>query len=142
MPLHNFICPNEHLMEVFQPLDRLREFETCSWAGCGLESQKRFLRFPYAYMRQDVHYESPVDGRVINSQQARLEDMARHNCVEYDPAMKDDQQRRQKESDERLERNIEQHFDAEVAQMTPRKRELLEQELRSGADLEITRSSA
>lgn len=30
-------------------------------------------------------YKSPIDGRVISSRSARREDMARNNCVPYEP---------------------------------------------------------
>lgn len=139
MPLHSFVCQANHLTEAYQPLSQLREYEPCG--KCGEPAQKRFLRFPFAVVQADVHYESPVDGRVINSKHARIEDMARNNCIEYDPAMKDDQQRRIRESDEAIGQKIEHHFDSEVSAMPARKRELLEQELRSGADLEFTRST-
>ena len=142
MPLHSFICPDQHRFDAFQSLAELREFEPCIFPGCAHLAQKHFLRFPFATISPDVHYESPVDGRVINSKHARLEDMARHNCVEYDPAMKQDHMRRIKASDDTIAKKIDRHFDAEIDAMPTRKRELLEQELRSGADLEFTRGTA
>jgi hypothetical protein len=137
MPLHSFKCPSGHVSEVYQPLNGLRETETCH---CGEPAQKVFLRFPAAFVQADVHYASPVDGRPITSRQARLEDMARNQCVEYDPGMKDDYLRRQKESDEFLGNKVEEHFDSAIEAMPTRKRELLEQELRSGVDLVTTRA--
>ena len=140
MPLHSFICENGHHTVLMQSLNALREFEPCAY--CELQAQKRFLTFPATFVQADVNYTSPVDGRVINSKHARLEDMARNNCVEYDPAMKGDYMKRLKDSDDQLGRNIEHHFDAELSAMPARKKELLEQELRSGADLEFTRGTA
>lgn len=32
-------------------------------------------------------YRSPVDGRVINSRQERIDDLKRNNCVEYEPSL-------------------------------------------------------
>ncbi len=139
MPLHNFICDNGHLTVRMQSLNALAPQEPCAY--CSLMAEKRFLSFPAYFVQQDVNYQSPVDGRVINSRQARLEDMARNNCVEYDPAMKDDHMRRIAQSDEEIGRKIEHHFDAELSVMPTRKKELLEQELRAGADLEFTRST-
>ncbi len=138
MPLHDFRCVAGHTTEAVVK-------QGTGWIfcpDCGEPANKVFLRFPAAFVQADVHYESPVDGRVINSKQAHLEDLARHNCVEYDPAMKDDYMRRQREADEAIGRKVEHHFDAELAAMPARKKELLEQELRSGADLEFTRSTA
>lgn len=139
MPLHSFICDNGHHTVRMQSLSALREYEQCAF--CELQAQKRFLSFPAAFVQRDVNYESPVDGRVINSKHARREDMARNNCIEYDPAMKDDHMKRLRDSDEKLGRDIDHHFDAELSAMPARKKELLEQELRSGADLEFTRST-
>lgn len=141
MPLHDFRCQAGHVTEQFVAHEVNRIVcEKCSvWTP--LWAEKVFLRFPFSYLPRDVHYESPVDGRVINSKQARLEDLARNNCVEYDPSMKDDQRRRQKAADDKLGADVERHFDETVTQMPARKKELLEQELRSGADLEFTRSS-
>lgn len=138
MPTHDFRCADGHITEalVGQGVDAI-------WCQtCAELANKVFLRFPAAFVQADVHYESPVDGRVINSRQAHIEDLARNNCVAYDPAMKDDHMRRQREADEAIGKKVEHHFDAELAAMPTRKKELLEQELRSGADLEFTRSTA
>lgn len=140
MPLHTFKCAAGHVSEVYQPISGLREHEPC--AQCAQPAQKVFLRFPAAFVQPDVHYASPVDGRPITSKQARIEDMARNNCVEYDPEMKTDYMNRIKASDAKLGADVERHFDAELSAMPARKKELLEQELRSGADLEFTRSTA
>jgi len=37
-------------------------------------------------VRSDIEpYKSPIDGRVIGSRSARREDLARNNCVPYEP---------------------------------------------------------
>lgn len=41
-------------------------------------------------------YESPCDGRVIRTEADRREDMARNNCVAYEPGIKQDQERRER----------------------------------------------
>lgn len=33
-------------------------------------------------------YRSPIDGRPITSRSARRDDLARNNCVEYEPSLK------------------------------------------------------
>lgn len=138
MPLHDFRCLSGHTTEEVVA-------QGVGWIFCPQckePANKVFLRFPAAFVQPDVHYASPVDGRPITSKQAHLEDLARNNCVAYDPEMKTDYLRRQKQADDRLEADIEHHFDAELSAMPARKKELLEQELRSGADLEFTRSTA
>lgn len=160
MPLHDFRCRSGHVTEQFVaqgvdsidcPICKADALEYCAthspgdgyeWLPVWNRADKVFLRFPMTFVQPDIRYESPVDGRSITSKQARIEDLARNNCVAYDPSMKDEQQRRQRAADEKLGRDIENHFDAEVSRMPARKKELLEQELRSGADIEFTRSTA
>lgn len=139
MPLHDHTCQAGHTFERLIPIAELHVPQHCQ---CGAPAKRVFLRFPMAYVQGDICYDSPVDGRHITNKHARIEDLARHNCVPYDPSMKAEHMRRIKESDDAIGRDIERHFDAEVSAMPARKRELLEQELRSGADLEITRGSA
>lgn len=136
MPLHDFMCVGGHITEalVAQGVNLIE----CQ--ACGRDAGKVFLKAPAGYVQGDIHYESPVDGRPITSKQARIEDLARHNCVPYEPSMKADHMRRLAKADEQLGRDVESHFDAAVAQMPARKREVLEQELRSGADIEFTRA--
>lgn len=38
-------------------------------------------------VRDISEYRSPIDGRVIGSRSERREDLKRHNCIEWDPAM-------------------------------------------------------
>lgn len=136
MPIYAYLCEKGHHFDRFLPLARYAEPQTCE---CGASSTKR-LTAPLV-IADLPGYQSPVDGRWVEGKRARREDLARNNCVPYEPSMKDEQQRRQKQADEKLGHDIEHHFDAEVSRMPARKRELLEQELRSGADLEYTRSS-
>lgn len=137
MPCYEYACANGHIFDRFLPLARYAEPQTCE---CGAASQKR-LTAPLIV--QDLPgYQSPVDGRWVEGRRARREDLARNNCVPYEPSMKDEQRRRQAQADEKLGRDIEHHFDAEVSRMPARKKELLEQELRSGADIEFTRATA
>ena len=48
-------------------------------------------------------YRSPIDGRAIDGRKQRREDLKRHGCVEYDPGMKQDTERRRQESERRLD---------------------------------------
>lgn len=137
MPLYEFGCTNGHIFDRFLPLARYAEAQTCE---CGAASTKR-LTAPLV-VADLPGYQSPVDGRWIEGRRARREDLARNNCVPYEPSMKAEMLRRQAREDERIGQKIEHHFDAEVAAMPMRKRELLEQELRGGADLQYTRSTA
>lgn len=141
LPLHSFLCPNRHLSELFQPLDGLREYEACPVDGCGLQAQKHFFSAPIGRVER-IEYRSPIDGRPITTKYGRIEDMARHNCVEYEPGMKDDYLRRQKESQEAIDRKVDAIVEQQIHGMGARKRERLEAELRNGADVAFERSTA
>lgn len=91
---------------------------------------------------KEVHYESPIDGRAITSKQARNEDLARSGCVEYDPEMKTDYNRRIEREEAALESKIETSINASIAQMPAKKRESLVTELQNGSDIDILRKTA
>lgn len=101
---------------------------------------RHLRRAPMVFVGQDIHYQSPVDGRVISSKHQRLDDLARNNCIEYDPEMKKDYQRRIAESEKKIDRAVDNHVDKVISQMPVRKREKLESELRAGATAEIVRT--
>jgi hypothetical protein len=84
-------------------------------------------------------YRSPVTDEWIEGRMARRNDLARHNCVPYEEGMKQDYTRKQRGWEESLERKVEDTVEAEIHQMPPRKREILEQELRAGASAEVVR---
>lgn len=140
MPLHSFVCANRHLSELYQPLDGLREFEPCPVEGCAEQAQKHFLTAPMARV-EHIEYRSPVDGRPITTKHGRMEDLARNNCVEYDPGMKTDYLRRQGDANEAIEKKADAIVEQEIHAMGARKRERLEAELRGGADVAFERST-
>ena len=94
------------------------------------------------FVSQDIRYDSPIDGSPITSKQARIEDMKRSGCIEYDPGMRQDYERRGKESEAKLEKIFDASIDEALAQMPSRKREQLEQELAGGATAEPVRVTA
>ena len=109
MPLHDHECEKGHRFERTIPLAELDDVQTCE---CGAPAKRVFLKFPAAFVQADIHYTSPIDGRPITSKQARLEDMARNNCMEYDPAMKQDVLRNRKAADDHLDKVLDQTVEA------------------------------
>ena len=89
---------------------------------------------PMVFVQPDICYDSPIDGKPITSKHARIEDLARNNCQEYDPGMRQDYDRRVRESEAALEKSVEESIDREISAMPARKRELLQSELAAGAD--------
>lgn len=84
-------------------------------------------------------YESPITGEVITSARQRAEEMKRHDCVDYEPSLKQEINQNIKRAEDKLEKSIDNLVDYEISVMDSRKRESLEQELNSGADIEYTR---
>ena len=155
MPLHDFKCPVGHITEHYVdhgvdrvPCPKCRECTPECLANhipgyevlhIGFLAEKVFLRAPMTAVDYPG-YCSPVDGRWVEGRVARREDLARNECIPYEPGMRQDYERRQKAENERFEASLDHTIEGEIHAMPTRKRELLEQELRSGADIEITRT--
>lgn len=103
---------------------------------------KRFLPLPMAFISPDICYDSPIDGRPITNKWARLEDLKRNNCQEYDPGMRQDFDRRVKSDEERLEKAFDRTIDEEISKMPARKKEKLQAELQGGLSAEPVRQTA
>jgi hypothetical protein len=100
------------------------------------------FRAPMGFVSQDVRYDSPIDGRPITNKHARIEDMKRSNCIEYDPGMKQDAERKRIEQETQLERSVDQTIERELATMPSRKLEKLTAELQGGLTVEPQRQTA
>lgn len=96
-------------------------------------------RAPMGFVQRDVCYDSPIDGRPITNRHARIEDMKQSGCIEYDPGMRQDSDRKIKERDAQLDRSVDETVERAVSEMPTRKRELLQTELMSGATAEVVR---
>jgi hypothetical protein len=137
VPMHSFRCPTGHVFDAYQPVDQLDSTMAC--AHCKAMAEKVFLRAPMAIVRQDVRYTSPLDGRPITNYQEHLNDLARGDCVAYEPGIKQDQERIARESETAVERSIETTIEREIALMPAQKREKLTAELQGGLTAEPTR---
>jgi len=128
--IYAYECANGHQFERSLELARYAEPQTCE---CGAESRK-VITAVRGYVRGDVCYDSPIDGRPVTSMRARRDDLARNNCVEYDPEMKTDVARRIEREQVELERRVESTVEATIESMPAKKRERLASELQAGAD--------
>lgn len=137
MPLHDVRC--KQCAAVEERMIPLADLDKPQIHACGGEMERVFFSFPYATVQADICYDSPIDGRLITTKEQRLEDLARSNCVEYDPEIKTDYMRRQKESDARLEKAIDNAVDSTIAAMPARKLERLTAELQGGMTVEAER---
>lgn len=94
---------------------------------------------PLVFVKPDVRYASPIDGRPITSQAARVEDMKRSGCMEYEPGMRQDSDRRMKAEEEALDRKVDAFVEREIETMPTAKRERLAAELDGGSSPEVVR---
>jgi len=109
---------------------------------CGQEGTQVITAPTLVKCAADVCYDSPVTGEPITSHHARLEDMKRHDCVEYDPEMKRDYERRIAEGDAKLDKLIDTHVEETIEKMPTAKRAQLWSELvDQGTTAEVVRST-
>lgn len=139
MPLHDWRCEGGHIFERFIERDKLDVPQFCE---CGAAATRVFLTPPMTFVQPDIHYESPIDGRPITSMAQRRDDLARADCVPYDPELKKDQSRKLKERDEALDRAVDRTVDEEIAKMPIRKKEKLAAEMQAGLTAEVVRQTA
>ena len=138
MPTYVYLCLDGHYFERILRVADYKEPQVCE---CGMSATK-IITPPTVFASKDICYDSPIDGRPITSMKARLDDLARNNCTEYDPEIKKDYTRRIEREQLQLERSVEATVEATIEKMPVRKREQLETELRSGADVGPERQAA
>lgn len=134
MPTYEYLCQKGHKFDRYL---RLADYDIPQNCECG-EKAKRLISAPMiAPMFED--YQSPIDGKPITSKKARINDMARNGCVPYEPSMVEDNNKKLTNEENKLEKQMDDTVDWEISQMPSRKKELLDQELKSGADLDYYR---
>ena len=136
MPLHDWKCEQGHVFERFIDRDSLGTPQFCE---CGAAAGRVFLKFPMTFIAPEIRYDSPIDGRPITNKQARVEDLARNGCVEYDPEMRKESIKRQQAADEALDKSVDALLDKEIAALPARKREKLAAEMEGGLTAEPER---
>lgn len=138
MPIHDFRCQGcQKVEERFVSVTNLQEPQT---HACGAAMDKVFLTPPM--VTPDLPgYESPVSGEWIEGKSARRNDLARNDCVPWEPGMREENAKRREASARNEEKVIDQAFESTLAEMPVRKKETLEQEIRAGASAEIMRAT-
>ena len=136
MPLYEYKCSCGRWFDKYLKLADCGLPVLCE---CGKQAEKQ-LSAPF--VQTDIMpYQSPIDGRYVGGKRARREDLRRSGCVEWEPGVREEAAQRRARAEEALDRGLEQTLDAEISQMPARKRELLEQEVRAGADVIVTRGA-
>lgn len=112
---------------------RVKDYEEAvDCEKCDLAAVRIFTAPAMVKVASDCRYDSPIDGRHITTHAARLEDMKRNGCVEYDPEMKKDVARKQRERSEAFERGVDETVAQEIHKMPRKKKEKLIQEVVHG----------
>lgn len=128
MPLYSYLC--EKCGE-FDRFLRLADYKTPQVCDCGLPARKIIKP---TQINCDIqpwdYYESPSSGKMITSYRERREDMARTGCVDYEPSMKDEYHKKQRESELKLEKAFDETVEKEISTMPSKKKEKLENELK------------
>lgn len=106
MPLYDYQCATCNLViaNVYREYDQRDNGPEC----CALTTKMVWLKTPTVMgARQFEPYLSPCDGRPITSERARLDDLARNNCIPYEEGIKQDQIRNAQQSEADTERLVE-----------------------------------
>lgn len=117
MPTYTYKCKKDHVFDLFLPFSESDSPQTCE---CGAETERYFTpqALPSFIIKGFEAYESPMTGEIIRSNKQRLEDMKKHNCVEYDPEIKTDQRRHAEEADKAIEKSVDETVERAFGQMT------------------------
>ncbi len=145
MPTYKYQCKCGNKMEIMLRMVDHRNKWPCSkcdeYANQVIDSAPMVV-IP-AHMRFDAQgYESPTTGAHITTKKQRIEDMARSGCIEYEPGMRQDADRRVIEHDKYMDKMIDETVEREFDAMPTTKKEQLCNELTAGADIEYTRLTA
>lgn len=125
-PYYEYSCQCGARFDRFLAIKDYKQPQSCECGNTG----KRVISVPLMVtVQQNVEYESPTSGRTITSMRQRANDMAKSDCIEYDPGMKQDYKKRIEEGNEKLEKSMMDTVDREIAKMPPKKREALASEV-------------
>lgn len=136
MPVYLYKC--SVCSEQFEIVCKVKDHVNPAICDCGNEASQVITR-PMLITVPDIYYQSPVDGTPITNKRARDEDLARNNCMEYDPGMKQDADRRVFEADQQLDKHVDDTVDRAMEQMPTKQRERLVSELSAGLTAEPVR---
>jgi len=142
MPRYLYECQNSK--ERFDRITRIIDHQAIVTCECGATATQ-VITAPRVIIPSHMSatglssYHSPIDGRLISTQQQRKEDMARNDCVEYEPGMRQDVDRRVIADEIALDKAVDDTFDREIAAMPAIKRERLDAEMSAGMVAEVVR---
>jgi putative FmdB family regulatory protein len=138
MPIYEYECKCGKEFDRYLPLSQYLDPQNCE---CGKVALKVIRTAPMGFVQAPVCYDSPIDGRPITSRAERMQDLARSGCIEYDPEMRKDADRRVKEQEQALDKSVDDYVEREFATMPIRKKEALAAEMQQGITVEPVRQT-
>jgi putative FmdB family regulatory protein len=126
VPIYAYLCPCGTEFDRFL---KLVDSDQPQYCECGREAPK-FIK-PVSIHVDAPAYQSPASGKWITSRAERREDLRATNCVEWEPGMKEEHQKRLAAEDAALDRKVEDHVEKEILSMPAAKRERLANEVES-----------
>jgi putative FmdB family regulatory protein len=134
IPIYSYVCP---CGKEFDRFLKLYEYDKPQVCQCGQKIATKVIK-PTAIHVDVPAYQSPASGKWINGRAERREDLKATGCVEYDPSMKEEHQRRLAAEDAALDKKVEDHVEKEILSMPAAKRERLAAEVEN-LDVDLVR---
>jgi hypothetical protein len=139
MPSYLYACRNGHR---FQRFSTVSDHSPIAMCECGQQASQIITAPTLVKVAADVCYDSPIDGRPITSHDAWKEDLKRHDCVAYDPEMKNDAKRRIDDADAKIDALVDAHVEETIEKMPTAKRAQLYSEMtEQGMSADVVRST-
>lgn len=137
MPLYELTCDNGHKFDRFIKLANLDEPQTCE---CNAQARRVISACMFSIDATNFPaYQSPTTGRYITSKTQRREDMAASDCVDYEPSLVAEQQKRIEREDAEIDRKVDEHVEKTIYEMPIEKKERLVAEVEH-FDVDVTRN--
>ena len=143
--MYVYSCPEcNHKFEKFRTVAQFKRTEDCP--VCNALS-RQVITSPLVIIPAHMSatgnstYHSPIDGRLITTAAQRREDLARNDCIEYEPGMRQDVDRNAINKELALDKAVDETFDREIYKMPAHKLERLDAEMNLGVTAEVVRLS-
>lgn len=135
MPIYVHKCRNGHKFDVIR---KVADYNLPSVCECGAPA-RRILTTTMVAPDMQESYISPATGKHITSYKQRRDDMERSGCVDYEPSLRQESTNKMNKGEAALEKKMDASVEAAIHAMPIRKREKLEKELNSGANIKYSR---
>lgn len=106
--IYRYRCPNDHEFERVLPV---AEYQSLQYCECGQKGKRQICPPMIAKSSQFESYESPITGEPITNNRMRTEEMAEHDCVDYEPTMKEESTRIMKAGEAALDKEVDHTVD-------------------------------